>query len=81
MLSSPNKKLKTMNIVLIALAIFLLIFTSVMIWLFYKFQTIPDQLCMCVFCICGTECGAMAWIRTTKDKLEKLNQVEEENEE
>lgn len=64
-----KKKLsKTMDRILILLAVFLLVFTAVMIALYCTMGGIPDTLCTCVFGVCGGECGAMAWIRTTKDK-------------
>ena len=62
------KKWKTMDIILVGLAIFLLIFVLIMLVLYYLTGGIPDTLCTCVFGICGGECGVMGWIRTTKDK-------------
>lgn len=62
------KKWKTMDIILVGLAIFLLIFVVIMLILYYLTGGIPDTLCTCVFGICGGECGVMGWIRTTKDK-------------
>lgn len=60
---------RTMDKILILLAVFLLIFVSVMIWLYYRTGAIPDTLCTCVFAICGGECGVMGWIKTTKERL------------
>lgn len=57
-----------MDIILVILAIFLLVFVVVMIVLYAKTGGIPDTLCTCVFGICGGECGVMGWIKTTKDK-------------
>lgn len=68
---------RTMDAILLALAVVLLIFTAVMIWLYYRTNAIPDTLCTCVFTICGGECGAMAWIRTTKDKYRSETAVPE----
>lgn len=62
------KKIGTMNLVLIFIALFLLAFTAVMIWLHVSTGTIPDTLCTCIFAACGGECGAMAWIKTTKER-------------
>ena len=62
------KKWKTMDIILVGLAIFLLIFVLIMLIMYYLTGGIPDTLCTCVFGICGGECGVMGWIRTTKDK-------------
>lgn len=62
------KKIGTMNLVLIFIALFLLAFTAVMIWLHVSTGAIPDTLCTCIFAACGGECGAMAWIKTTKER-------------
>lgn len=59
---------RTMDKILLILAVFLLIFTCVMIWLYYKTYAIPDTLVTCVFGICGGECGVMGWIKTTKER-------------
>lgn len=72
------KKRKTMDVILIGLAAFLLIFIVVMLALYYITGGIPDTLCTCVFGICGGECGVMGWIRTTKDKqIDRKNQLED----
>lgn len=64
-----NKKFKTMDVVLVIIAIFLLVFVGLMICLYYKTGGIPDTLCTCVFACCGSECGIMGWIQTTKTKI------------
>ena len=67
-----------MDVILIGLAAFLLIFIVVMLALYYITGGIPDTLCTCVFGICGGECGVMGWIRTTKDKqIDRKNQLED----
>ena len=72
------KKRKTMDVILIGLAVFLLIFIVVMLALYYITGGIPDTLCTCVFGICGGECGVMGWIRTTKDKqIDRRNRLED----
>lgn len=72
------KKRKTMDVILIGLAVFLLIFIVVMLVLYYLTGGIPDTLCTCVFGICGGECGVMGWIRTTKDKqVDRRHQLED----
>ena len=63
-----KKKVKTMDVVLIIIAVFLLIFVIAMAWLYYRTGGIPDTLCTCVFAICGGECGVMGWIKTTKER-------------
>ena len=63
-----KKDIKTMDIVLIIIAIFLVAFVIAMGWIYYKTGGIPDTLCTCVFAICGGECGVMGWIKTTKER-------------
>lgn len=63
-------KFGTMNIVLSIIAIFLFIFIVVMIGIYCYTGAIPDTLCTCVFAICGGECGAMAWIKTAKERYQ-----------
>ena len=52
-----KKSIRTMDIILAVIAVFLLLFIVVMIWL-----------CTCVFAACGGECGVMGWIKTTKER-------------
>lgn len=60
--------MKTMDKILVILAIFLLAFIGIMIWLYVQTGGIPDTLVQCVFAVCGGECGVMGWIKTTKEK-------------
>jgi len=62
---------KTSNIVLIILAIFIVIFTIVCLWLFYLYQSVPDTLVTCVFGLCGSECGVLGWIKVMKTKYKE----------
>ena len=57
-----------MNIILVVIAIALLIFTLEMIKLYKETGMIPDTLCTYVFGALGGECGAMAWIKTSKER-------------
>lgn len=63
-----KKRLKTMDIILIVIAVALLAFTIEMIQLFKETGMIPDTLVTCVFAALGGECGAMAWIKTAKER-------------
>lgn len=63
-----KKAIRTMDIVLLVLAVLLVVFVGVMIWLYYQTGGIPDTLCTCVFAACGSECGVMGWIKTTKER-------------
>lgn len=74
-----KKSLKTMNIVLIVIGLFLLLFTVCMIQLYKETGGIPDTLVTCVFAACTGELGVMGWIKSTKDKYikraEKLEDI------
>ena len=63
-----EKKLHTMDVILIVLAVALVAFTLEMLRIYRETGGIPDTLCTCVFGILGGECGAMAWIKTTKER-------------
>lgn len=67
--SAAKKKIKTMDIILVVMAVLLVAFTLKMILVFEQTGSIPDTLCTCVFAALGGECGVMGWIKTTKDKL------------
>lgn len=66
--TTNKKRFGTMDIVLVVIACFLLVFVAVMVWLYYRTGGIPDTLVTCVFACCGGECGVMGWIKTTKDR-------------
>ena len=63
--SAARKKLKTMDIILVVMAVLLVAFTLKMILVFEQTGAIPDTLCTCVFVALGGECGVMGWIKTT----------------
>ena len=63
-----KKNVRTMDVILAVIAVFLLLFIVVMVWLYYLTGAIPDTLCTCVFAACGGECGVMGWIKTTKER-------------
>lgn len=68
MAKKSKKKLRTMDAILVIVAVALVAFTLEMIAIFKETGTIPDTLCTCVFAALGGECGAMAWIKTTKER-------------
>lgn len=63
-----RKDIRTMDVILLILACFLMVFVSLLLWFYYQTGGIPDTLCTCVFAICGGECGVMGWIKTTKER-------------
>lgn len=66
--SKSGKKLGTMDLILILVGTFLLLFTVAMIILHVETGSTPDTLITCVFACCGGECGIMGWIKTTKER-------------
>lgn len=73
-----KKSVHAMDVVLVVMACFLVIFVGVMVWLHYATGSIPETLCTCVFAFCGGECGVMGWIKTTKErKQDRANELED----
>lgn len=70
-------KLGTMDRILVILGIFLLCFVIAMTVIFVVCGSTPDTLITCVFGICGVEGGVMGWIKTSKNKLQKLKSKRE----
>ena len=77
---TPKRKIGVMDIILIFIAVTLIVFTVVMIRTFWLYGASPDTLCTCVFAVLGTECGAMAWIKTTKDRYREREYEKEDRE-
>lgn len=78
-----KKQIKTMDVILAVIAVFLFLFIVAMVALYYITGAIPDTLCTCVFAACGGECGVMGWIKTTKERQRdrKYELEDRENEE
>lgn len=68
MAKGKKTKVRTMDVILVVIAVALVAFTLEMIVLYKETGAIPDTLCTCVFGALAGECGAMAWIKTTKDR-------------
>lgn len=66
--SKEPRRIKTMDIILVIIAVALLAFTIEMIRIFEETGMIPDTLVTCVFAALGGECGIMGWIKTAKDR-------------
>ena len=74
-----KRNIRTMDVILLILACFLLVFVSLLLWIYYRTGGIPDTLCTCVFAICGGECGVMGWIKTTKERQRERAYEQEES--
>lgn len=72
-----KKKLGTMDLILLVIGIFLALFTAAMTVIHCITGSTPDVLITCVFGICGVEGGVMGWIKTSKNKLQKLKSERE----
>lgn len=73
-----RRKAKTCDIALIIVLLLAIIFTSVTIWLFVKYQSIPDTLVTCVFAALFGELGCLTYIKKLKENRTNSESVEEE---
>lgn len=71
-MKNDKQKFGTMDLILLVIGIFLALFTVAMIVIHCITGSTPDTLITCVFGICGVEGGVMGWIKTSKNKLQKL---------
>ena len=71
-MKNDKQKFGTMDLILLVIGIFLALFTTAMIVIHCITGSTPDTLITCVFGICGIEGGVMGWIKTSKNKLQKL---------
>lgn len=76
-MKKEKTKLGTMDLILLVIGIFLALFTAAMIVIHCITGSTPDTLITCVFGICGVEGGVMGWIKTSKNKLQKLKSKRE----
>ena len=82
--AEDKKKIGTMDIILVIIGVSALAFTVVMIWIFTVHDSVPDTLITCFFAFIGGECGAMALIKTAKERRQERKwqlEDEERNEE
>lgn len=68
---AAEKKMGTMDKVLILEAILLISYTVADLVVFCHTGAEPYTLTGCVFAVCGLENGVMGWIKTNKDKAEE----------
>lgn len=65
---AAEKKMGTMDKVLVLEAILLISYTVADLIVFWHTGAEPCTLTGCVFAVCGLENGVMGWIKTNKDK-------------
>lgn len=63
-------KIKALDLAVVFTFLSIIVFTIVMIVTFYRYYAIPDTLCTCFFGCFGGECGALAWIKTSKIRIQ-----------
>ena len=74
------KKIKTMDIALVVVAIIIIAFTIKMINVFEEKSMTPDTLITCVFGACTGELGILGWIKTCKTRHEDREWYKEDRE-
>lgn len=63
-----NKKVNSMDVILIFMGAVLLIYTGVVLYLFSRTGCEPSTLTISIFGLMTGECGFMSWIKTTKER-------------
>lgn len=71
----------TLTHILFVVAMFLLVFTVVMIGIFVLCGSVPDTLIASVFAACGFEGGICGWIKNVKEKKQERKWQIEDREE
>lgn len=74
----PQRKIRTMDVILVIIGIALVAFTLEMIKIYKETGMIPDTLCTCVFSALGGECGAMAFIKSAKERRQDRKWIRED---
>lgn len=67
---SKSKRVNKIDVFLIIILITTAIFIAVMVWLFVKFQSVPDSLIAGFFALMGGECGILGFIKSSKEKAQ-----------
>lgn len=70
--------MKTMDIILVIVAVLVIAFTVTMIWVFLRYATVPDTLITCFYAAVAGECGIMGWIKTAKVRYQERKWMEED---
>lgn len=70
--------MKTMDVILIIVAVLVIAFTVTMILVFLKYAMVPDTLITCFYAAMASECGIMGWIKTAKVRNQEREWMEED---
>lgn len=74
-LCGEEKRMGTMDKVLVLEAVILVAYTCAALAVFWHTGNEPATLTGCVFGVCGLENGVMGWIKTNKDKATGTNKT------
>lgn len=72
-----NKKGRFSKGILVAMLVFLLLFTVATMFIAYKTGQEPSTLVTCVFAFCGAEGGFLAFIKKAKETNKEKSDVDE----
>ena len=70
--------MKTMDVILIIVAVLVIAFTVTMILLFLRYAMVPDTLITCFYAAMASECGIMGWIKTAKVRNQEREWMKED---
>ena len=70
--------MKTMDIILVIVAVLVIAFTVTMILVFLRYAMVPDTLITCFYAAVAGECGIMGWIKTAKVRYQERKWMEED---
>ena len=74
-LRGEEKRMGTMDKVLVLEAVILVAYTCAALAVFWHTGNEPATLTGCVFGVCGLENGVMGWIKTNKDKAAEAAKI------
>lgn len=70
--------MKTMDIILVIVAVLVIAFTVTMILVFLRYAMVPDTLITCFYAAVAGECGIMGWIKTAKVRYQERQWMKED---
>lgn len=65
-----KSRINKIDVFLITILIVTVIFIAAMVWLFVRFQSVPDTLITGFFALIGGECGILGLIKSAKEKAQ-----------
>lgn len=74
-----RKPMKTMDRILVIVGLTLAAYTVTVLVMSTRYITVPSELTVAVFSVCGGECGIMGWIKTTKERAQERQWAKEDS--